>query len=185
MNLYLGVDPSLRSTGIVAIDDNDNIVFTKLIIVPAVHKDEDNITIMGDEIARQVGDLLENHNIITFGYERLAFNAPSGVRDKISGSYWYNRICLKELTYLYESFPYPPNIISPPQWRKNVVTKEDRKLAKEKGEKVDLKETALSKMPDNQREILLDAIKEHGLKRAHVYDLCDAYWIAIYAKYNQ
>jgi len=184
MSVYLGIDPSLRSTGIVAINECNDIVFKKLIIVPSVHKDEENIIMMGEEIAQQVSLILETNDILAFGYERLAFNAPSGVKDKISGSYWYNRICLKELCSLYESFPFPPEMVSPGSWRKSVVTKEDRKEAKEAGIKIDLKEKALTKLPPSVKIDIINFIEEYGLKHAHAYDLCDAYWIARYVKEN-
>ena len=214
MNLHLGIDPSLRSTGIVAINDDAEIVFQKLIIVPGSYKDEDNIVVMGEAIATFIASILEQHNILSFSYERLAFNAPSGVKDKIAGSYWYNRICMKELTHLYESFPWPPELVSPAQWRKKLINSEDRKemkaaklkvaalsvLKKEaKGDKdrvrelteeitmhknVNLKEKVLTKLPGYVKIQIMDFLEEYGLKKDHAYDLCDAYWIAVNAKDN-
>lgn len=214
MNLHLGIDPSLRSTGIVAINDDAEIVFQKLIIVPGSYKDEDNIVVMGEAMSTFIGTILEQHSIVSFGYERLAFNAPSCVKDKIAGSYWYNRICMKELTHLYESFPWPPELVSPAGWRKKLIDKNDRiemkeakakiselmKLKKEakgdmirvkelteeisKFKKINLKEKVLTRLPNDVKIDIIDYLNEYGLKKDHAYDLTDAYWIAVYIKDN-
>lgn len=175
--LHVGIDPSLRSSGIVALDENGDLQFIKLIIIPNTVVDEDNIVSCGNELLFVLDHINSMDTIGSIGYERLSFGSISGSKDKLAGSFWYNRIVMRDfLKYNYEGMEV--DYISVAQWRKYVITKEDRKASKEAGEKIDVKEKALEKVPEKIKEKLFGYLDEYGLKRKHVYDLADAYWIA-------
>lgn len=181
--VWVGIDPSLRSSGYVAIDENDNIERMTL-IQPSdkFFKDEELIDING-ELAGAFFDTMldEEIDIQGIAMERLAHGGASGSKDKICAGWWEIRRKVKDaFKRRNELFSWPPVIVAVNSWRAKVVFTEDRKKNKDNPDKNFLKECPYQKLPPQVRADI-DKFCD-GIKGSPHYDLSDAYWIARYVK---
>ena len=180
--VWIGIDPSLRGTGFVAIDENENIVRMMRLAPPAkLFKDEELL----DQIAFCSGawfcEVVEEFDVQGYAMEMIAFGGNTGSKDKIAAGWWEIRRVLKRtLGNTDEPYTWPPIIVACNSWRKDIILKEDRAANKLNPDKLFLKNCPYSKLPNRPKADIDKFVKGQPGKPHH--DLCDAYWIACYAK---
>lgn len=187
MKVRLGIDGSLRSSGLVALDENFELVKIEIIAPSAKdYNDEELIEYNGERYYEFVKTLAagleaEGNDFAEILYERASFGAKSGAKEKIAASYWYNRMCIKNLYKDGQKVPWPPTIVSVNSWRSKVLLKEDReRIKEEKLGKQGLKDLCIEKLPTEVREVFEEYCELQGLKKKAIEDLTDAYWLARY-----
>lgn len=195
----IGIDLSLRSTGLVHINENGELIRFKLVQPSAKeYQDESNLIYNAEEILTFIGRV--NPSVI--GLEDLSYNSISSSKDLIAGNFWYLR------TQLKIHYPEIPLMIVPVlSWRSPLFTKAERsekkendkslkilkdklktikskkekqELAKENEElilKSNIKYLTYNKLPDEIKYEFSEYNYNNGL-----FDLSDAYWIANYIK---
>ena len=95
--VWIGIDPSLRGSGFVAIDEDENIVrMMRLAPPPKLFKDEELL----DQIAFQSGawfcEIVEEFDVQGYAMEMIAFGGKSGSKDKIAAGWWeVRRVMIK------------------------------------------------------------------------------------------
>jgi len=181
--IWIGIDPSLRGTGLVAIGKDDEIVFmTRIAPHPKEYKDEELLDECYGAAAAWFNFAIGQHNIKNIAMERIAYGGSSGTKDKIAAGWWRIRQALKDqLKMKYQTFDWPPNIVACNTWRKHIITKADRDLNKEEPDKLFLKKCPYSKLPETVRAAIDKYCED--LPKHSEYDLGDAYWLAYYSKY--
>ena len=173
-DLTVAVDMSLRSTGLVILDKNNNLVNFKVIKTSAQDftVDEDLIDYVKNEIDMAIDEYKDG--IKRFVIEGLSFNGFSARKDVIAGLYWAIRVMVyfNHPSVLLGSVPVTT-------WRKRVMSgKEFKEIKKEC--KNYLKDGVFSKLPDGIAKRFLLYIEENGLPFDSVYDLSDAYFLGVY-----
>lgn len=188
----IGIDLSLRSTGLVCLDGNDVTNYT--IINPDPKKYNDESLLIYNSY--QICDFVKQLKPDVVALEGLSFGSLTGSKDILAGNFWNLRIGLKHLGYKTQIIP----VLT---WRSPLFTKEERKkhkedtkLAKEWKAKVkgikstnarkeilagteqifldaDIKNLTFRKLPAT----IQDMFMEFGLDKG-AYDLTDAYFIA-------
>lgn len=195
--MYLGIDLSLRSTGLVSIDKFD-IVTYKLITSDSKNlNDEELLNYNANEIIKYI----KEHKIASIGLEGLSFGSISASKDIIAGNFWYLKTRIKLECPEVEVIIVP--VLS---WRSKLFNKEERKTLKENSASVKLlkkelkslsKEDKKKKAIENEQLILNSDIKyvtwlklpepyksqfeNIGFKKG-CYDLTDAFWICNHIK---
>lgn len=180
--MQIGIDLSLRSTGLVAIDENLDV---KLFgIINSVNKeDKTDLPVLNDEDlliynSQKIISFISNVNqvwsIDHINLEGLSFGGVSGSKDILQGNFWEVRC---EITKKYSSIPV--KIIPVTTWRSKVLNKDDRDSALAKyGKAKYLKEGCVDKLPDEVKNKFEEYISINKYKKASIYDLTDAYFIA-------
>lgn len=190
----IGIDLSLRSTGLCYIENNN--IHLKL-IQPSdkTYNDENLIIHITDEII----NFIHSHDILpdAINIEGLSYGSTSGNIDIISGNHWYLRC------KLYQLYPEVKiNIVPVQSWRAPLFNKEDRKQLKSCNEQLkeikkiskglkgaekkqylidnaeiisgsNVKHQTWLKLPDYIRDKINDITN-----KTDMYDLTDSYWIA-------
>lgn len=170
--MILSMDMSLRSSGVCIIDKEDNLIHFELIKTEKEDFifDEDLIIYLSDKII----NLIHKYPIDQFVIEGLSFNSKSSRKDVIAGIYWTIR------TLIRKTFPsIPIGSIPVRSWRSWVISTADLKDLK----KVcpdNLKNGPLMKLPFAIREMFLEYTIKNGHHLKSIFDLSDAYWIAVY-----
>lgn len=186
--VWVGIDPSLRSTGITLINENEDIVKIYLIDPSANdYKDENLLSYIEFETEKIFMEIAKNYDIQKIALERLAHGGSSGSKDKICAGWWMIRIAIQKVLLNLNNFNviWPPLIVACNTWRKDIITKEDREQNKKNPSKLFLKECPYNKIPDKNKNILLTEVDKLDKKtKTTIYDLSDSYWIACYAKKN-
>jgi hypothetical protein len=191
----LGIDLSLRSTGLVCIDGDE--VSYKL-VTPDIKKYNDTDLLIYD--SNEICDFVMEMKPDVVALEGLSFGSLTGSKDILAGNFWYLKVRLSQIGY-------NPQIVPVLTWRSPLFTKderkkhkEDTKLVKEWKVKVkdikgnarkdilagteqlffdaDIKHLTFQKLPVNVRIMFENAV---GLNSG-VYDLSDAYFIANHIK---
>lgn len=186
----LGIDLSLRSTGLCYIDDKGKTEFA------LINKKEDNEALLYENVLT-VEKFMKGKKIDRINLEGLSFNSISSSKDIIAGQFWYLRT---ELWKAHKEIPL--NIVAVLSWRSPLFNKEERAAMKECDGKVkelkrrmrlmdktekaaaalenkeyvygaSIKYQTFLKLPKNiQSQILSITSKDSK------YDLTDAYFIA-------
>ena len=194
--MILGIDLSMRSTGMCAVSDTAHIfrLVQNESDVPQLFIDNAN------DIVKFVYELIDaGHKIERIHLEGLSLRSVSGSGDKIIGNFWYVQ------TQLYINFPeIPITVVEVLTWRCPLFNKEERKRQKEyttqvnalqkrmKEEKLsrtergflaveneeiilgaNIKHQTLLKLPENIREEIINM--NVGTAK---YDLTDAWFLA-------
>lgn len=179
--MIIGIDLSLRSTGICILYKNNNIEFK---LIQRKEDDEELIINATNEIIDLIKEYNNIERITSIHLEGLSYNSLSQKKDLIAGLFWYLRCNLKI------NFPFLDIKILPVQkWRNKIITKEDRKYIKELKEKlknevdkknknkikneINIKEITFKKLPDDIKKIINQMVKNNKER----YDLADAYFI--------
>jgi len=174
--MIISIDLSLRSTGVIALDDNKNIIDFKLIkssnkphkILPCLN-DEDLIIYNSTEIVKFVSQVIGKHGLDAILIEGLSFGSLSGSKDSIAGNIWVLRVELKK------KFPLIPVHIIPVQsWRSKILNKQDRADAKAKYGKKWQKEGVVEKLPEEVKEKFVAYITKNKFDKTGLFDLADA-----------
>lgn len=185
--MIIGIDASLRSTAIVNINENKNLIDFKLIKSKPneiktnknkpypVFNDEDLIIYNSKEVVSFVKKCIDKNIINGIVIEGLSFAGLSGSKDIIQGSFWNILVELKKV------FPdIPRGRIPVSSWRSPLTTKEERKLYKEKYGKKGIKELIVGKLPKEIKTKFEKYIKENKYEKDGIYDLADAYFICCF-----
>ena len=199
MNDTIGIDLSLRSTGIVHLVDQKITNYT-IIDLDSSIKDEELFV----RNANLVADFVEANLPKLIVIEGFSFGASSGEMDKIHANYWVMRI---ELWKRGITARIPIEVIPVTSWRSPLFDKAERKVLTEagklykankiptKGLKGDerkeamaankilemaasIKEATLRKLPEEVRDLFATYLVMSDRHRDQMYDLCDAYFLA-------
>ena len=88
MNCYLGIDPSLNSTGVVCVDDNKSVIFSN-----AIHTDiNDNIYTRIQHIEKEITSVIEKFEPVYVAIENLSFASRGKAMFQLAGLHFL--ICL-------------------------------------------------------------------------------------------
>lgn len=190
---YVSIDLSMRSTALVAMDDDGSINY-KLVISDSKKINDEQLLMYN---AIEIVDFINKHKPKYVGLEGLSFGSISGSKDIIAGNFWYVR------TQIYQHCDVELEIIPVLTWRSPLFDKEERKTLKENDKlvkqlKKDMKEikskTEKSRILKENEELILKAsikyltweklpvnirnmFQEVGFTKG-CFDLTDAYFIA-------
>lgn len=173
--MYLGIDQSKRSTGMVILDNDGSLKDFRL-ICPSMTLDGVEL---GDYQIDQYNDFLcknkiNNNKPKVALIEGLSFGSIGGAKDILAGLNWAFR--LHSIRY----FKFYLGIVPVSQWRSKVLSKEEQREAKSLG-KDGQKKAVVAKLPDDIRVAFTEYVKSKGFKKESLYDLADAWGIANYA----
>lgn len=173
MKKTLSIDMSLRSSGVVILDRNDNLCDYQIISTTSKEFpcDEDLINHLRDSIYHLI---LKHPSIDRFVIEGLSLNAKSGKMDVIAGAYWGIRSLIAERFSYILIGSVPVNA-----WRNWATTKEERDFSKANCADWQ-KNVVFFKLPYDIQDLFLKYTIENKLKPTAAFDLCDAYWLAKY-----
>jgi hypothetical protein len=163
----------MRSTGWVILDFNNKLINFGIIETSAKDfpDNEDLIIYIRNEI-----EMIINYfnKIEQFVIEGLSFNSVSASKDVIAAVYWTLRVLVKEKfpNILIGSIP----VMS---WRSKTINKEEKEFAK-KNCRDPLKNAVFIKLSNEIQKSFLLYIEAKGVKTISVFDLADAYFLAIY-----
>ena len=194
----VGIDLSLRSTGLVHLKNGELNQFQLVQPSPKDYQDESILIYNSDVILKFIAETKP----YVIGLEDLSYNSISSSKDLIAGNFWYLR------TQLKIHYPEIPIIIVPVlSWRSPLFNKAERdkkkendkllKILKEQLKAIKSKKEKQELAKANEELILNSNIKyltyeklpeevkcqfiEYGYNNG-AFDLSDAYWIANYIK---
>lgn len=192
--MIISLDISLRSTGLCAVDENQNLLNFGLIKskpnegrtkkekangLPILN-DEDLIIYNTSEVIKFIEQSAALEAIDAIVIEGLSFNSLSGNRDLIDGNFWGVRVGIRK------KYPnVPVEIISVQSWRNKILNKEDRKRAKELYGKGWQKKGVVDKLPEDIKAKFMGYLKWKGYESTGLYDLADAFAISRYYLENR
>lgn len=172
MEYYASIDLSMRSTGVVILDKEGNLIDYTL-----VSNIEDNESLIIKN-ASHIINFLQKHEryLKKITLEGLAFLAISGMKDVIYGNFWYLR-CTLMLTFpsIYVT------IVPVTQWRKDVISKERAKELKITKDKAWAKKECVAKLPIEVSDKFREYILSNKFKKDSIYDLTDAYHLCMFS----
>jgi Holliday junction resolvasome RuvABC endonuclease subunit len=158
MSVVIGIDQSYNSTGVCILDENKNVVdLFKIVTPPSVG----DIFARAHTLATTLGGLVGTHMPIGIGLEGLAFAMTGDATRDLAGLQF---VIVNTLRYEYD---YNRIVIPSP----NTV----KKLATGKGNSN--KEALYSALPEEIRKRIEE---KNYRKTTGMYDVTDAYWIAVY-----
>jgi len=170
--MILALDMSLRSSGYVVLDYDNNIVDFGIIETTAKEfPDHEDLIIY---LRNRISGIIFQYGIDQFVIEGLSFNSKSSTKDVISGAYWAIRTLVKEYhaNVLIGSIPVMT-------WRSKTINKDEKEFAK-KFCRDNLKNAVFKKLPDEIQKMFLLYVENKGLKITAVFDLADAYFLGVY-----
>lgn len=154
--MFIGIDLSLRSTGLVCLSETGEYIDKKLIQPnPDIYNNEELIIYIWKEIKSFI-DLYKPSHI---GLEGLSFSSLSSSKDIMAGNFWYIRIKIRE--------EYPNTIlkiIPVLTWRNHLFDKEERKTLKENENKAKELKKELIKLEPKEKKRKLEENQELLLK---------------------
>lgn len=182
MSNLLSIDLSMRSAGLVVLDESGALVDQLLI---PTKKDEYDNEFLLEYMEDRVLDFADKHRPNSIVIEGMAFNSKSGKTDLIAGNWWNTR---KELRQLLPD----ANIGSIPvlSWRSKTIDlkKGNKAVLQEQYGKTYLKDAVRDAVPKDVLATFTEYLAEFnwpksypaGKKREAIYDLCDAYCMGIH-----
>lgn len=172
----LAVDMSLRSSGVVILNDDDTLrdFFVLNTTAKDFPYDEHLIIYLRNQIKYTI---LHNADINKFVIEGLSLNSASSRKDVIAGAYWGIRTLITEefSHILIGSVPVK-------SWRNWATTKEEREFYKEICPDF-LKNVVFGKLSIDIQDKFLRYIVVNNLSPKAMFDLADAYWLGRYRNY--
>jgi hypothetical protein len=188
----IGIDLSLRSTGLAVSTDNE--LHFKLIETSSKELNDERLVKYNTiEILKYI---FKFSNISRINLEGLSFGSISNSKDIIAGNFWYLRCAL------HERFPNTEiNIVPVLTWRSPLFSKEDRALKKIKDDELkNIKEYFKDKSSKEKRQMSIgnkDLIQATDIKHltflklpihiqdqiksiteTGIYDLSDAFFLS-------
>lgn len=172
--MYLGIDQSKRSTGLVLLDNDGELKDFRL-ICPSMNLD-------GVELGAYQLDWYSDflyYNGLDLNppkvalIEGLSFGAIGGAKDILAGLNWAFRI------HSLKHYKFYLGVCPVSQWRSKVLSKEEQREAKQT--KDGLKKFVVNKLPVDVREAFTEYVKSKCFKKDSLYDLADAYFLAKHA----
>lgn len=195
--MIIGIDLSMRSTAVVAINDTD--IKFKLITSTAKQYNDEELLIYN---AKELCNFISNFEVDYINFEALSFNSTSSSKDILWGNYWHTRV---ELRKQFKNVKI--NFCEVLSWRNKVVPIETRRSVTEANKRFKALKTIIGydKLPRNEKiifnkqyekfinedccikfqtyNLLPDEIKSTFSlynKDNGLYDLTDAYFISKY-----
>jgi len=171
---YLGIDQSKRSTGMVLVNEDGELMDYKLINEPRLGGEE-LILMQLHELDKFIQDnIVDNEELAGALIEGLSFGSVGSGKDFLAGLQWACRV------FMYDHYRFL-GTVPVSEWRSKVLTKEEQREAKSSG-KDGLKKACVEKLPWEVKEAFVDYVGKLKVKKDALYDLCDAYWIAQHCK---
>lgn len=162
---FLGIDQSFTSTGIVVLDDYDNLVHHEVI---TTEKYDDSLQIFQRmiTISTQIIDIIKNHDVKSIAIEGLSFMSRGDATRNLAG---LQGVLVSSIIQKYPSDSV--TIVAPPTLKKYATGSGKAK-----------KEDVFNELPTDIKELFGKIPIAKGR-----YDLSDAYWLASYAatKYHE
>lgn len=162
---FLGIDQSFTSTGIVVLDDYENLVHHDII---ATEKYDDSLQIFQRmiTISTQIIDIIKNHDVKFVAIEGLSFMSRGDATRNLAG---LQGVLVSSIIQKYPSDSV--TIVAPPTLKKYATGSGKAK-----------KEDVFNSLPTDIKELFGKIPVAKGR-----YDLSDAYWLASYAatKYGE
>ena len=174
-NVLVSMDMSMRSTGLVALTPDDEMI--EFEVIKSTKDDFPDTEQLIAYIVLSTMSFIQHTSATKFVIEGLAFGAKSSSKDILAGIYWAVRT---------EIWTTCPDIligsIPVQSWRSKIINKEDRKFAKENySPKTEaIKKATVSKLPTDIKIQFLDYIDFMSYHKTTIYDLTDAYFLGIY-----
>jgi len=175
-DLYLGIDQSKRSTGMVLVNEEGELIDYKLINEPKLDGEE-LILLQLQQLHTFILDNIyvgANAGLAGALIEGLSFGSVGSGKDFLAGLQWAFRV------FMYDTYRFL-GTVPVSEWRSKVLTKEEQREAKAAG-KDGLKKACVEKLPWEVREAFVDYVGKLKVKKDALYDACDAYWIAQHCK---
>jgi hypothetical protein len=189
---FVGIDLSLRSTGLVCIDEKGDLADYNLVhSTPEQLNDEELLISNITKIITFVEKQYVKFDELRVAIEGLSFAGRSGEKDKIDGHFWFLKVSLKIF------FPdVLVGIIPVNSWRSRVLTRQDSDKYKKRYGKLGVKIGCTHKLPDYVRNNFQDYIRKYKLDQEKkkgkwknkpkdknpLFDLTDAFFIAEYRR---
>lgn len=153
---YIGIDQSKRSTAIVCLDDEGEMVDFHLVTPPFNLDKEELIHYQWTTLSKFISEQL-SYDQVCFALEGAAFAAGGSASDLLWGIQWYIR------TRIHVEYPgYLIGIITPATWRSSILaTDEQRRFKEQYGGKIGLKHAVVSKLPQDTHEKLISYIRDN------------------------
>lgn len=183
--MIIGIDLSLRSTGIVSL--NEDSTLSDFAIIASLtgnekSKSKANIPIKNQEellihnakeICAFIDTQMSFSAIDGIALEGLSFGGISGSKDILQGNFWHVRC------EIFKRFgDIPIGIIPITSWRAKVLDKKKKsKYLEIHGKKKYLKQGVVDELPEDVREAFKEYIKLERFKKDSIYDLADAYFV--------
>lgn len=163
----ISIDLSLRSTGLVSLNDSTlELEDFEIISNPELNNEELII-----ENCRQITDFVERNYAENICIEGLSFGSISSTKDLLFGQFWLLRTKLYKIGNLH--------IIPVQRWRcRKIFSKEEHEYFK--GMKDGLKWMVVDKVPGDVTFKFNEYIMKKNLKDKALFDLCDAYMMAYF-----
>jgi len=160
-DIVIALDISMRCTGIVCLDTQNNIMDMALITSKKEDlNDEALLKYNAERTIEFIKNTMKNFNITAIGFEGLSFNAKTGSKDILQGNFWVIRY------EIFKNFPgIKTTVIAPKTWQKYVYTekKEERKKIRkvffDEYKDMWLKELCFSRLPKKSKEQIKKMIK--------------------------
>lgn len=182
--ISIGLDISMRSSGITILQQTDGKISLVSCGVVAVKKDEYDEERLFNYNAEKVIEIIEPFvtRNAKFVIESLSLRSVAGILDRIIGNHWTIR---SAIVYKFNCNILP---VAPDKWRKEVLTREDlderlamrrSKVNKEKIKR-EVKQMCLNKIDKGIVSVYNNYIDTNKLPTATIYDLSDSYHIANY-----
>lgn len=171
--MSIGFDLSLRSTGVVVLDED-----LKLIDFCIISQKEKEEELLDKNELKFINFLFKHESEKDYIIEGLSFGSLSGSKDILYGNYWGLRMMMylknHKLKENYNLAIYPVL-----KWRNGSFTKETLKHYKENF-KNGLKEVCVNNLPEDVKISFINYLFENKLPKNAIYDLSDAYFMTRY-----
>lgn len=173
--MLVSMDMSMRSSGLVAMDENNTLIDFDVIktTLDDFPYDEDLII----HVRERTWEFIESVQADKFVIEGLSYAGKSSRKDVIAGVFWGVRTLIRT-----KCPDMPIGVVPVTSWRSKTLTKTDREYAKKNftPQKEALKIATVEKLPFPIKDYFLDFISRKGYDSKTMYDLADAYFLAIY-----
>lgn len=173
MNLHASIDVSMRSSGLVILDNKGNLIDRNIVSNSEIVDEE-----LLDKNSKDIVEYLEKFKLTTIAYEGLSFQGKSAYRDLIDGNYWHLRWSLKT------HFPHCKTFVIPVErWRKQVIPLERKRELKQMIKDGEIpksnwhKNECVRVLPKEIRKNFETFLNKEGYKKGSIYDITDSYWL--------
>lgn len=165
----VAIDLSMRSTGIVCLTPQNKLIDFKIISAKKL-EDEELLIWNANEIIKFCKKNKPSYIVI----EGLAYLAKSSRLDVIHGNFWNVRCEIKR-----EFKNISVGVIPVLSWRNDLLSKEERKSAKEIGRE-GIKIAVVDKLLKNVKVNFENYIKKNKFSKKAIFDLADAFFLGCY-----
>ena len=162
----IGIDLSLRSTGIVRLSLDGYLLDFGIVRSPK--KTEEDLLIYN---SKNIMDFIRKDDVYSVALEGLSHGGKSSMKDMIDGNFWMVRCAIKKYNNKIRIGAIP--VLS---WRNKILSKKEQKDARKI--KDGLKIYVVNKLDVKIEHKFLEYLKQENLPNRSLYDLSDAYFVA-------